>query len=90
MKGRVILFQVLRDWLHPPEGDRGFEAARGDAERGGASARVQVGVPLHLRMGDQGPPRQGARLLPGDRAKCECTNASVPVSMGKRIHLHRL
>ena len=67
----MIPFQILRDGLHPPEGDRRFEAARGDAERGGASARVQVGVPLHLRVGDQGPPRQGARLLPGDRAQCE-------------------
>ena len=59
-------FQILRDGVHQAESHRGVEAARGDHVGGGEGADVQVGVPVHLRLGDQGPLGQGARVLPGD------------------------
>ncbi|GIY21094.1 hypothetical protein CDAR_42371 [Caerostris darwini] len=46
--------QVLRDRLHPSPGHRRQQAASGHPRRRGQDRPVQEGVPLHLRVGDQG------------------------------------
>ena len=85
--------QVLRDRHDQAPCDRRLEAAGGHAQRGAADLRVQARVPVHLRLGDQGPAPLRRDLLQRQRAQREyslmCTTAVCPTNTQPKISVPR-
>ena len=67
----MIITKVPRDGKHSTGSDRRVKAEGGDTRGGGEGGGVQEGVPLHLRLGDQGPPALRVRLQRRQCAECK-------------------